>query len=227
MRTFFTLAILALSLAGRAQSYTDCGGNSETLSQWLSAGTPVIVASKGVDCSICMSQAPQMGTFASNNPQVRVWAAMTYRYTTQDANCGQVNQWVSSYGWGDLFAFADVNEDFRTNYTPRYIVYDLDGTTAYDGPSFTTAGNTALGLVSGVGLSEGSRNLFRVVRDGSRLSVVGLPENQDLKFEIIDLAGRLVLSGVLNSNQSSFSTSGLRSGIHLLRIAGEAHKVML
>jgi hypothetical protein len=227
MKTLFTLALISLSLGSYAQSYTDCSGNSETLNQWLSAGTPVIVASKGVDCSICMSSAPAVGTFASSTPQVRVWAAMTYRYSNQDASCAQVNQWISSYGWSDVFAFADVTEAFKGSFFSRYIVYALDGSVAYDGPNFTTAGNTALGLVSGVGLAEGGKSQYSVLREGSNLVLSGIPQGESLDFELIDLAGRTLLRGTLSSDQASFSTAGLRSGIHLLRIAREAHKVML
>ncbi|MBI1316349.1 hypothetical protein GC167_05745 [bacterium] len=227
MKHFITLVLFAAFLGVSAQNYTDCAGNSENLQQWLSAGTPVLVASKGVDCSICMSSAPQVGTWATNNPQVRVWAAMTYRYSTQDANCTQVNNWVNSYGWGDVFAFADVNEDFRGSFFSRYLVYALDGSVAYDGPNLTTAGNTALGLVSGVGLEEANAKAFSVFRGEGVLEVAGIQAGQTVSYELIDLAGRSVIKGPLTANDNRIAISGLKGGIHLVRLGQEAHKVVL
>jgi len=227
MKNLLSLILAAATFGLSAQNYTNCAGSSENLQQWLSAGTPVLVASKGVDCSICMSQAPQLGTFASNNPQVRVWAAMTYKYSNQDPSCTQVNQWSSSYGWADLFAFSDATKAFKGSYSPRYQVYAPNGSLAYEGPSLDAASSTALGLVSGIGIGENAVLHFSVHRGPSSLDIVGIEAGQTVAYELIDLAGRSLMRGTLTDANAAISVQGLRSGIHLLKLGNEAHKVLL
>src|SRR5688500_4452207 len=80
-------------------SYTDCDGNTESIYGIIGQGTPLIIASKGLDCSICMGQAPGIQTFAADNPTVRVWAAMNNKYSTAQPTCTGANDWETTYAW--------------------------------------------------------------------------------------------------------------------------------
>lgn len=68
-------------------SYTDCGGYSENVYDIIGAGKPLLIASTGLDCSICMGDAPDVKTFSEQHPEVRVWGAINNRYTTVQPTC--------------------------------------------------------------------------------------------------------------------------------------------
>ena len=210
-----------------SQSYTDCAGNSEDLMAVLATGKPVLIASKGFDCSICVSQAPSVGQWANNNPQVRVWGAMTFTYNSgATPSCAQTNTWISNHGWQNIFTFVDASRDFFASGTPRYYVYDpVSGQEIYDGFSFTQASQAALGVASGVGLEEANQASVAVGEDYILLSNI----NRPMDWRLMDLTGKILSNGNVIPSVGSFQISSLdlRSGIYLLMLDGIAHKLIL
>ncbi|MGB0978688.1 MAG: T9SS type A sorting domain-containing protein [Croceimicrobium sp.] len=197
----------------------DCNNNQNSIYQVLSTGTPLIVASKGFDCSICVSRAPGWGNWASNNPQVAVWGAMTNTYNSNIPPCSQLATWVSNHGWSDIYSFIDSSKHFFEFGTPRYIVYDpSDSTIAYEGGNQSTARSTALGLVSNnISLKENAlESLYFYYQDGN-LNFENVPEG-NTALELYNLAGKKERSLNLGDGRKSFMMSGLPSGIYLMRL---------
>jgi hypothetical protein len=227
MKTLYFSILMLFGSALYSQSYTDCAGNSEDLMAVLATGKPVLIASKGFDCSICVSQAPSIGQWASNNPQVRVWGAMTFAFNAgATPNCNQTNTWISTHGWQDVFTFIDASRDYFMSGTPRYYVYDpVSGQEIYDGFSFTQASQAALGVASGVGLEEANQASVAVGEDYILLSNI----NRPMDWRLMDLTGKILSNGNVIPSVGSFQISSLdlRSGIYLLMLDGIAHKLIL
>ena len=227
MKTIYLSIFMLFGSLLYSQSYTDCAGNSEDLMAVLATDKPVLIASKGFDCSICVSQAPSVGQWANNNPQVRVWGAMTFTYNSgATPSCAQTNTWISNHGWQNIFTFVDASRDFFASGTPRYYVYDpVSGQEIYDGFSFTQASQAALGVASGVGLEEELSSSISIRDNNILLSNV----NRPLDWKLLDLTGKTLSNGKANPIEGSFQISslGIRSGIYLLLLDGIAHKIIL
>jgi hypothetical protein len=131
MQTAIRLITALLLLFGpmlRAQTQSDltataCDATQETLYGQTALGKPVLISLHALDCSSCRSQAADLGTFASANPNVRVWAAMGYLTTTNGAECTALASWASQYGWTNVFAFPN-NAVLSVNRYPDYLVID-------------------------------------------------------------------------------------------------------
>jgi len=124
--TLLTLAWFTVTLQAQVanRTETDCNNQSRSIYNVLSTGKALLIASEGLDCSICQSKAPGLQNWAaSNSSQVEVWAAMTFTYSSNAPNCAQVNNWVSNYNWSDIFTFIDQNEFYFQSGTPIYWVY--------------------------------------------------------------------------------------------------------
>lgn len=135
---------------------TNCNNTQQdTLYKWLDAGQVVLIAADGFDCSICRSHAPGISTFANDNPNIRVWGAMHYKYSSNQPNCSNINSWNASYNWNNIFMFIDEDRSWAGNGYPTYTVIDpRDKTIAYRGFSDNTAKNKALSLSQAVGIGE-------------------------------------------------------------------------
>jgi len=126
------------------QTRTNCTGQTESLYESLDANKVVLVSADGFDCSICISHSPSIGNFATNNPNIKVWGALGYKYSTQTPTCLQVNNWVNSYSWNEIFSFVDANRSWAGNGYPTYTVIDPQTkTVAYRGVSNIQAMNKA------------------------------------------------------------------------------------
>ncbi len=216
------LAFAGLSLNAQTvtdHSVVDCNGNQNSIYQVLSTGTPLIVASKGFDCSICVSRAPGWGTWATNNSSVEVWGAMTNTYSANTPSCAQVNNWVNTHGWSNIFTFVDANKFFFEFGTPRYIVYDpADSSIAYEGGNQSTARSTALSLVNNtISVAENPLEVIHYYYQNGSLEFKNIPEG-NTQVDVYNLAGKKERSFNLNLNQSSFPVSDLPKGIYLLRL---------
>jgi len=227
MKTFYLSVFMLFSSYVYSQSYTDCSGSSEDLMAVLATGKPVLIASKGFDCSICVNQAPSVGQWATNNPQVRVWGAMTFTYNPGGTpTCSQTNTWISTHGWQDIFTFVDASRDFFASGTPRYYVYDpATGQEVYNGFSFTLASQAALSAVSGISLEEEVGTTVSIHDNNILLSNLSRPTN----WKLLDLTGKTLSNGIAEPIEGSFeiSKSSLNSGIYLLLLDGIAHKLIL
>jgi hypothetical protein len=155
MKTTLLLSLAALLFVGTVlaqvpnHTETDCNGNARSLYAAGDAGRPVIIASKGFDCSICMGQAPSIGVFAASYAgQIDVWGAMIMAYSSSSPNCNQAANWVANYNWGSVFTFPDVQNHWVGTGVPRYIVVHPQTKEAvYTGSSFTAAANAATALL--------------------------------------------------------------------------------
>lgn len=178
MRILFTLIAAALCIIASAQpiddrTETDCDGESRSVYEVTETGMSIIVASKGFDCSVCVSQADDVAEFANDNiGVVQVWAAMKYLYSNATPDCGDVNTWDNTHSWSNVFSFTDESGYWASNGTPFYQVIDPSTLEiAYSGPNFTNASLTALGLTtlsnSAIIREEG----LRVNADGENLNI--------------------------------------------------------
>lgn len=227
MKKLLTLTLALSTLFVGAQSYTDCNGSTETISQWINAGTPVLVASKGFDCSICVNRAPMVGTWAANNPGVRVLGAMTYTYNSSSTpTCSMVNSWVSTHNWQGIFSFVDANREFFASGTPRYYVYEpISGMEVYNGFSFNQATQVALSYVNSVSIEEVS-NTIEVSLNNGNVMVTGLNKPED--YRVLELTGKIISKGqLMGADNEIISMDGVRAGVYLIQIGQELRKVIL
>lgn len=228
MKKASLLLSIIIAFNAHSQTYTDCNANSESIQQWVSAGTPLLVASKGFDCSICVNQAPMVGTWAANNVNVRVWGAMTYTYNQgATPTCSEVTNWVSNHGWQGVFAFVDSNRDFYAQGTPRYYVYEpTSGVEVYNGFSFNQATQVALSYNT-VSTEEIERNQLSVSLSGDELLIQGLKPSSE--YRILNMTGQLMDKGFLHAatNGDRISVNGYASGIYLIRVEKKVRKFIL
>ena len=205
---------------------TDCNGNSRSIYDVGNSGKPLIIASKGFDCSICMGQAAAVRNFANDNTEtVEVWAAMTYIYSSTEADCGAVDEWVDTYNWENIFAYPDIDEVWLANGTPTYyVIHPVSHAIAYEGPNFNLAKNTALNFVTVTGVNEAELSLeeFSIFSDGEMLQVsFGSDISGSAKFEILNIVGQQSAHFNVNVNRGTnrftnvFSRS---SGIYILKV---------
>ena len=197
MKTLYTLIGLFIFIGVQAQvqdrTETDCDGVSKSIYETLEAGKPIIVASKGLDCSICMNQADNVADFANENVgNVEVWGAMTFRYSSAIPTCDQVNGWIDNYDWDNVFTFSDADEYWVTFGVPFY--YLIDPATqeiVYEGPSFSTASNQALGLIT-VGIEENeSVDQFLLYSSANELVIeIGSELAGTAELEVFDILGK-------------------------------------
>ena len=222
MREFYSLLLAVVLLPLTAQvadkSVTDCNGNTRSIHGVLATGKVLVVASKGLDCSICKSAAPAVQNFAAQNiGTIEVWGAMTYTYSSNTPTCSDVSSWISTYGWTDVFTFVDSDKHWFLVGTPRYIVYDpSDYSIAYAGPNRTTAFQTASGLANSVGLSGALLSDIELVNFTGGVEIRNLSESAD--YRLVSLTGHIVDSGRLDKEHNLIYTSAFRSGIYLLAL---------
>lgn len=218
----FLFAIHGLNGQAADYSVTDCSGNSNSIYQVLGGGQPLIVASKGFDCSICVSRAGGWGNWASNNPSVAVWGAMTLTYSNSTPTCTQVNNWVSTHSWSSIYTFIDSNEYFFSAGTPRYIVFSpVDSTVIYTGGSESQARTAALGAVNSINLPENSLERLQFYYSNGTLHFQSVPTGNTL-VEIYNLTGKKERVFTLRKDRKEYPVSDLPKGIYLLRFSNQS-----
>ncbi len=196
MKNIFLLAFALVTLNTTAQvadtTVTDCNANTNSIYAVLASGKPLIIASKGFDCSNCKSTAAALQTWASQNKSdVEVWGAMTFTYSGNTPTCTNVSSWVSTYSWTDIFTFLDSGRHWFKNGTPRYYVYDpADSTIAYEGNRQATALSTASSLVSSVSVDELKQPKFLASGGDGLITLFNIPEASTI--EVMSLTGQVV-----------------------------------
>jgi len=153
-----TLTFYASALFGQAvvdASFTDCNNNTRTVYQALATGKVLFIANAGTNCGICMNHAPGVATMANGNPNtIEVWGSMTTK-SGGLTNCATVGNWISTYGWTNVFAFVDSANYWFDLGTPRYTVIDpSDSTVAYSGSNYSAAETLALQLATAFDVKE-------------------------------------------------------------------------
>lgn len=203
MKTLYTFLGILFTLLSQAQvenrTETDCEGNSQSIYEILESGKPLIIASKGLDCSICMGEATNLANFANNQPNIAIWGAMLYLYQNQDPDCASIESWENSYGWDNIFSFPDIEEFWTGQGAPTYHV--IDPSTAeivYSGGFFSSASNTALGLIT-VGLEDENRQpSFTLFSNSGILNIeINSFSNGPGKIEVYNILGQKVFSNDL------------------------------
>ena len=209
-------------------SYTDCNNQTQSIYQVLAAGKVLLVANAGTNCSICMSHANGVGDVADNNLNtIAVWGSMTTKNGGQ-VNCSAINSWVTTYGWANVFAFADVNKDWFNVATPQYtVISPADSTIVYQGSNWNTAKQTAENLANTIGIPDIGLQANLTFRP-NQIDVSLSNTKEQLVVTLYNIAGASVASATASQTseiQLQFPEA-LPPGIYLLHIRSEnAEKV--
>lgn len=225
MKKIYTLFISIITLAASAQvidvSVTDCNNNASSIYAVLATGKVLVVASDGLDCSVCQSKAPGLQSWAAQNKvKVQVWGAMTFTYSNNAPTCTGVDSWVNSYGWNDIYTFVDSNRHWFMSGTPRYTVYNpLDSSLAYQGFDENAALNMALQIAGNttVAIDELSQKDFYVSQRPGAVGLHNLPKGVNT-IQLVSLTGQVVksVSTVSEDGKYALATSDLNAGIYLV-----------
>jgi hypothetical protein len=156
-------------------SYTDCDGTTESIYALLAQGRPLLIASAGYDCSICMGEAGAVRDFAAQHPQVRVWGAMNYKYSGAVPECPAFYNWRTAYWWDNIFMFNDVDDDWQdVGYPAYYVISPADSLIVYQGANLNAAQAAALALVA-TSAPRAAAGIFKVSCSGRQLLLSGWP----------------------------------------------------
>lgn len=215
-------------------SYTDCDGNTQSVYDVLGTGKVLLVASKALDCSICMSQAPANETYAAANiGRVVVWGAMSKRYSQNAPTCMELNNWKNSYNWNNIFMFIDADKNFEgQGYPTYYVITPVDSTIYYTGNSFTTASDKATALADSLGLLV-SVNSFNK-KEAIQVSVVNnsivikAEQEMFLPITVIDVSGKIVYAEKVNlktQEPKNINSSHLNRGIYFIKAGNISKKI--
>lgn len=227
---FSTLLYLGLQAQAPAnKTVYDCNGNSKNIYNTLGTGKAIIVAHKGVDCSICVNSAPGWQTWAAaNTNKVEVWGAITYTYNpsqfTMANMCQKTLQWKATHSWNDIFTFPDSTRLWVNGGSPRYYVYSpIDSSIVYQGPNFNTARTTALAQ-SVVGLSAANLETSKFFVNAKQLTVEskGTLINTISVFQI---NGQLAYEENVNTTATKIDLSNLGSGTFIVQLKGANNEI--
>lgn len=229
---YFLLAYGAFSQKIPNATFTDCNGNTQAIYSVLATGKVLMIASKGLDCSICMSYAANFENFvATNDATIAGWGAMVYNYQTNTPTCSDVTSWNSTYGWSEIFSFVDANKDFLVSGTPRYyVVNPADSMLVYNGGNFNTAKQTALQYASSVSIEEDYFGDLKVFRQNDGIALqTSTSTVDDLSVVLYNIAGQQEQVWTeLELGQSGYRLTvnkSLNSGVYLLRLTSHGKEV--
>lgn len=204
----------------------DCNANSKNIYTTLATGKSVIVAHKGVDCSICRSAAPGWQTWAAaNSTNVEVWGAISYTYSSSAANftnnsCLLTNNWKATYSWNDIFTFPDSNRLWVQASSPRYYVYSaVDSSIVYQGPNSSIARSMALAQ-STVGIQKKILQDAKIFVTNELLNLENVPQNIE-KISIYNTNGQLVLNQFITRGYEQINISGFKKGVYIVRFSSD------
>ncbi len=229
----FAADTLFSQIADRTE--TDCDGNQRTVYDVGLEGKPLIIASKGLDCSICMSHANSVGIFANTYAgQIEVWGAMTFLYNQSIPTCTQVENWENSYNWNAVFAFVDADEYWYGVGVPTYrVIHPLTQEEIYTAGNWTAASNAAIGILS---LSSNNNKPLENINikahaDGQSLHIQA--ENlQKAAFtvDVVNMVGQVVAKYELQSRNDSekFKVDfSAKPGIYILQLSQLGNRTAL
>jgi hypothetical protein len=244
MKNFFSLLFLVYSLTGTAQinnfTYSDCDANTENIYGVLSDNKVLLIASKALDCSICMNSAPTLQNFASTQQgRIRVWGAMNYKYSSNVPNCSQVNNWKSTYSWNNIFMFIDSNDDWEgQGYPTYYVISPVDSTIVYEGVIWSTASSKAiqladsLGLTTGISSKENNENITKafITRNQIHINLASGFKTSEIEIFLTDILGNQIVRSkqkISDYNRQLIISSDkyLPTGIYMLYITSEGRKI--
>jgi hypothetical protein len=239
MKMIFMLLYVVITTPLIAQinnaSYTDCYGNSESIYGWLGQNQVLVIASKGLDCSICMSHAPNVQNFAdAQQGRIRVWGAMNYKYSMNVPNCTQINNWKTTYLWNNIFMFIDSNDDWEgQGYPTYYVISPFDSSIIYEGVNWNDASGIAIQLADSLGLNTNilnhnneEKNIHAYLYRGQLY--VDLAENfseKEINISVMDITGKQIINSRKNVSKNIdllvIPVEQVRvGGIYMLHITG-------
>jgi hypothetical protein len=230
----FLLQGYILSAQNLNVSYTDCNGATQSVYEVLGTGKVLLVASKGLDCSICMSQAPANETYAAaNNGRVVVWGAMSKRYSQNAPTCMELNNWKNSYNWNNIFMFVDADKNFEgQGYPTYYVITPVDSTIYYTGNSFTNASAKATALADSLGLFVSVNNHSKTeaiqINFANKNIIVSAENDMQLPVTIIDVSGKIVYTEnafIKSQEQKIINISHLNNGIYFIKAGNISKKL--
>lgn len=226
--------VAALTFSAKAQiqneTYTDCNGNIESIYGIIGQGKPLLIASKGFDCSICMSQAPGIKTFSEQHPNIRIWGAMGFRYSSAQPTCTGVNDWKNDYAWNDIFMFPDVNEDWEgSGYPTYYVISPLDSSIQYQGASFTQASAKALELAPTGIIEKAAGRLSAYFDAPARTLQVRLTSDEQIQTVMLaNLMGQVVVEIPVQAIEKTLRipiSGNVTNGIYLVFLRNASGKM--
>jgi hypothetical protein len=227
---FFVLVSASLLSQVPNRTETNCAGFERSVYAAGDQGKPLIVASKGLDCSICMNGAPAVGAFAAEHfDEVEVWGAMTNLYNPAEPTCPGIGNWVETYAWSSVFAFRDLDEYWvGSGFPTYYVIHPTTREIIYEGPNWNMATNAALDVVLGVDGVPSLEDAVTVFATGNELKIymIGL-ESGWYEISVYNLSGQLVadFQTSVYTQQKDFSIPFTeRDGIYVLRVSKEGEQ---
>jgi len=200
MKQFCTFLFLFAILTGSGQiadrTETNCEGESQSIYQIGDQGMPLIVASKGFDCSICQNQADDVRDFANQNDgNVAVWAAMTFTYSVSTPTCSNIDNWNTTHNWDEtIFSFVDDAEYWVESGTPRYyVIHPTTREIIYEGFSFSEAASTALILSTSNTDKTSKKKSFRMYQSNDGI-VMEKPADASGDLRVFNILGQEIFS---------------------------------
>lgn len=241
MRTFISLTFAFMQMITLAQNtnftVTDCNNLTQNSFDVLNTGRVLIIASKGLDCSICQNQAPSIQSFsAANADKVAVWAAMNNRYSGSTPNCNDLATWRSTYSWNDVYMFIDGFDVWVGDGFPTYYVIEPETKTIIlETNSFNTASSTALAVSDtsaiATGINYNNDLHLNVYVANQKLFITTTLTNtiQNATLNLRDLNGKLILNSIvsLSDNTSTIDISAIYKGLYLLQLKDASQKTLL
>lgn len=232
MKNLLFLFFAAFSLQAFAQEVPDqtrinCNNQTESLHDLLNANKVVLVSADGFDCSICQSHAPAIGSYATSNPNIRVWGALGFKYSSAQPTCTQAGNWSNSYNWGNVFTFLDGNRSWAGNGYPTYTVIDpRNKTIAYRGTSHTQAMNRATEIANEIVTFSGSfitepANGISANCCNRTITFKGFAKPVDATVTVYDTQGRLIETHKkisLSHGMELKLGQGIPKGLYLLKV---------
>lgn len=218
---FLLYSALQLSAQVADRSVTDCNNNSKSIYSVLASGKVLLVSSEGFDCSNCKNGAAALQSFAAQySAQIEVWGAMTFTYSSATPDCNDVNDWINSYGWSNIFTFIDAGEFWFQSGTPRFTVYNpADTSIAYQGYNVTDARNIAQNLAATVHLKENFKKEFSLSYGDGIIRLINLPAGE-VNVQLISITGKLLKTRqIISANKAeNLSVKNLQPGIYLVNV---------
>ena len=197
-----------------------CQGVHENLYSQLNAGKVVVVAMQGIDCTGCIGNAPYVDSFATNNKaKVRVWSALQLM-AGSGGTCTQVDNWIQTNGYNDVFAFLDSSNYWITNNPgAEWLVIDpADKQIKYKGYDRDKAFVEARKIFDPVSVNELPRKQNISLYPNPTSDAITFSLNADANIKVMTVSGKEVVN--INERKGSVSVDvhNLPAGTYFLTV---------
>ncbi len=233
------LLFLVSSLCAMAQDIADvietnCDASAkDTLYKWLSQNKVVLIAADGFDCSVCQSHAPAIKNFANDNPNIRVWGAMNFKYSSTTPTCTQINNWKSSYSWDNVFMFVDTDRSWAAVGYPTYTVINplTKKVEKFGSNNYTindaTARERALNINKTLQTEDAVNTLaeLNVYYQHNQL-IINNANSISGKLQVLGINGQLNFEGVVNASNLRIPLQ-LNNGVYIVVIGNQKLKLVV